>query len=52
MDPKKEQQWADRIVDPDNDADAEEPTYRDGSVQHECWAGNGYTRNTREEEDD
>ena len=48
MDPKKEQQWADQIIDPDEETDEEtdetEPTYRDGSVQNECWAGDSYTR--------
>ncbi len=55
MDPKKDLQWADQIIDPDEETeeiDASEPTYRDGSVQNECWAEEGYTRDTRREADD
>ncbi len=36
--PKKEQEWADRDPDPDEEQEEREPVYRDGSVQHECWA--------------
>ena len=43
MDPRKEQEWADALDDSDGFRD-EEPTYHDGSVQHECWAERGYTR--------
>ena len=41
MDPKKEREYEDEIPDdeeterPEND----ERTYRDGSLQNECWAG-------------
>ena len=43
MDPRKEQEWADAMDYTDRFQD-EEPTYPDGSVQHECWAESGYTR--------
>ena len=55
MDPKKDLQWADQIIDPDVETDGiddTEPTYRDGSVQNECWAEEGYTRDDRKEADD
>ncbi len=42
--PRKEQEWADQIPDDEEETDAAEPTYRDGSVQNECWAEDGYTR--------
>ena len=46
MGPKKEQEWADRIEDDDEDSrDAYEPTYRDGSTQNECWSDSHYTGN-------
>ena len=46
MGPNKEQEWADRIEDDDEDSrDGYEPTYRDGSAQNECWADDNYTRN-------
>ncbi|MGN0778389.1 MAG: hypothetical protein ACI4MJ_04510 [Aristaeellaceae bacterium] len=37
--PQAEQEWSDRIPDPDEDEDTTpyEPTYRDGSPKHECW---------------
>ena len=48
LDPKnpsqKEQEWADQVPDDEAETDAAEPTYRDGSAQHECWAEDGYTR--------
>ena len=40
-DPKKdqkEQEWADRIPSQEEQDDAFEKTYRDGSAVHECWA--------------
>ena len=43
MGPKEEQEWADAMPDEDGRDDCE-PTYRDGSVQNECWAEPGYTR--------
>ncbi len=43
--PQKEQKWADQVSDDEAETDVAEPTYRDGSVQHECWAEDGYTRN-------
>ena len=33
---KKEQEWSDEIPDDEND-EAYEKNYRDGSTQHECW---------------
>lgn len=39
-DPKKEQKeqtWADRIPDPEDQPDEYEQTYRDGSAANECW---------------
>ncbi|MBR6028200.1 MAG: hypothetical protein IKP40_03850 [Clostridia bacterium] len=46
MDPKKERDWADRLDDREEQEEApeQEPTYPDGSVRHECWAEDGYTR--------
>lgn len=41
---QKEQEWADQLSDNEQETDAAEPTYRDGSAQHECWAEDGYTR--------
>ena len=41
-DPKKEQkerEYADEIPEEDGEDTPFEPVYRDGSVQHECWAG-------------
>ena len=40
----KEQAWADELPDPEEETNETEPTYRDGSVQNECWAEDGYTR--------
>ena len=42
--PQKELEWADQLSDDEEETDAAEPTYRDGSVQHECWTEDGYTR--------
>ena len=43
IDPKTEKKatdWADEIPDPeDEQPEAYEKTYRDGSAQNECWAG-------------
>ena len=41
MDPKREREYADEIPDDEETErpEANERTYRDGSVQHECWAG-------------
>lgn len=52
---KKEREWADR--EPDEELPAYEHTYRDGSLQNECWSEKGYTfrerdRERRTEEDD
>ena len=44
MNPDKSREWADNIVDGDEETGEYEPTYRDGSAQNECWAGEGYTR--------
>ena len=38
MDPEKEREYADVIPDDEETDNAYEPTYRDGSVQNECWA--------------
>ena len=43
MGPKEEQEWADAIPDED-EQEGYEPVYRDGSIQNECWAEPGYTR--------
>ena len=53
MEPKyrQEQEWADRIEDPDEAAD-DETVYRDGSIQNECWAEAGYTRRISRTEPD
>lgn len=40
---RRELEWTDRMEGPDPDS-APEPTYPDGSVQHECWYETGYTR--------
>ena len=32
-----EANWADQNQDEDGASDEVEPTYRDGSVKHECW---------------
>ena len=52
---KKEREWADR--EPDEELPTYERTYRDGSLQNECWSEKGYTfrerdRERRTEEDD
>lgn len=41
MDPKKEREYADEIPDDEETErpEADERTYRDGSMQNECWAG-------------
>ena len=50
MDPKKEQSYADAIPDDEQEVPAYEQTYRDGSLQNECWAGDGYQHKNRERE--
>ena len=50
MYPDKEQAWTDRL--PDEEADEREPTYRDGSVQHECWSDKVYTCGETEDRED
>jgi hypothetical protein len=45
---KKEREWADR--EPDEETPAYERTYRDGSLQNECWSEKGYTSREREYE--
>ena len=45
---KKEREWADR--EPDEELPAYERTYRDGSLQNECWSEKGYTSREREYE--
>ena len=42
MDPKKEQAYADEIPDEEQETPTYEQTYRDGSLQNECWSGDGY----------
>ena len=50
MKPDKEQAWNDRIPDPEEEeVRDDERFYRDGSVQHECWAETGYTRQRPEQ---
>ena len=41
MDPNKEMEYTDDIPDEEEEEEEEsyEPTYRDGSLQNECWAG-------------
>lgn len=41
MDPKKEREYADEIPDDEETErpEADERTYRDGSLQNECWTG-------------
>ena len=41
MDPNKEMEYTDDIPDEDEEEEeaSYEPTYRDGSLQNECWAG-------------
>ena len=41
MDPKKEREYADEIPDDEETErpEANDRTYRDGSLQNECWAG-------------
>lgn len=36
---KREREWADSI--PEETERDDEPTYRDGSAVHECWAKDG-----------
>ena len=50
MDPKKEQSYADAIPDDEQDTSDYEQTYRDGSLQNEYWAGDGYLHKNRERE--
>ncbi len=39
---EKEEAWDDEIHDPEEEApEADEETYRDGSVKNECWAEEG-----------
>ncbi|MBQ6174201.1 MAG: hypothetical protein IKS31_04500 [Clostridia bacterium] len=46
---RREMDWADRRETAD---EAAEPTYRDGSVQNECWAETGYTRSAGKEDEE
>ena len=50
MDPKKEQSYADVIPDDEQEVPAYEQTYRDGSLQNECWSEAGYTSRERDRE--
>ena len=34
---KKEQEWADRLPDTEEQPEEYEETYRDGSMKNECW---------------
>ncbi len=53
MNPKKEQDYADVIPDEEQEVPAYEQTYRDGSLQNECWAGGSYqSKNSEREYDD
>lgn len=53
MNPKKEQDYADVIPDEEQEVPAYEQTYRDGSLQNECWAGGNYqSKNSEREYDD
>lgn len=38
-DPKKELDYTDDVPDDEEAPSPYEPTYRDGSTQNECWAG-------------
>ena len=49
MHPDKEMEWTDS-VETDGADEAWEPTYRDGSVQNECWSEKGYTRGETDDE--
>ena len=46
---KKEREWADRI--PEETDSGYERTYRDGSLQNECWSGKGYVAGEHGEDD-